>query len=558
MRFLLTIVLITVFTAGQAQRQQTLTLDDTLRGTITPERAWWDLNYYHLNIRVKPETKSLAGDVEIRYTVSNPSQVLQVDLQPPLKISKITQDGDSLGFTKKGNNVYLVNLTKQQQKGKSESIIVSYAGKPVEARNPPWQGGLQWTYDKNGMAFIATSCQGLGASVWWPCKDHMYDEPDSMLMSVTVPKELMNISNGRLRKTTENSDGTKTFQWFVGNPINNYGVNINVADYVHFSDTIRGEKGVLDMNYYVLSYNLEKAKEQFKQAKLMMRAFEYWFGPYPFYEDGFKLVEVPYLGMEHQSSVTYGNDYQNGYRGRDLSGSGWGLKWDYIIIHESGHEWFANNITYKDVADMWIHESFTTYSETLYVDYHFGAEAGNEYTFGIRQNIRNDRPIIGTYNVNKSGSGDMYPKGSNMIHTLRHSIDNDQLFRNILRGMNKTFYHQTVTTQEIENYISKQAGFNYGKVFDQYLRTTQIPKLEYYVKGNVLHHRWTNCVDGFNLPLALRNGNNKIKINSTDSWQQTKITKEQRALFDKAFIEKMYYVTAESTSGEGAQLERKR
>lgn len=558
MRFLLTIVLITVFTAGQAQRQQTLTLDDTLRGTITPERAWWDLNYYHLNIRVKPETKSLAGDVEIRYTVSNPSQVLQVDLQPPLKISKITQDGDSLGFTKKGNNVYLVNLTKQQQKGKSESIIVSYAGKPVEARNPPWQGGLQWTYDKNGMAFIATSCQGLGASVWWPCKDHMYDEPDSMLMSVTVPKELMNISNGRLRKTTENSDGTKTFQWFVGNPINNYGVNINVADYVHFSDTIRGEKGVLDMNYYVLSYNLEKAKEQFKQAKLMMRAFEYWFGPYPFYEDGFKLVEVPYLGMEHQSSVTYGNDYQNGYRGRDLSGSGWGLKWDYIIIHESGHEWFANNITYKDVADMWIHESFTTYSETLYVDYHFGAEAGNEYTFGIRQNIRNDRPIIGTYNVNKSGSGDMYPKGSNMIHTLRHSIDNDQLFRNILRGMNKTFYHQTVTTQEIENYISKQAGFNYGKVFDQYLRTTQIPKLEYYVKGNVLHHRWTNCVDGFNLPLALRNGNNKIKINSTDSWQQTKITKEQRALFDKAFIEKMYYVTAESTSGEEAQLERKR
>ncbi|HEY0741039.1 MAG TPA: M1 family metallopeptidase [Chryseosolibacter sp.] len=558
MRIFLTIALVALFTSGQAQRQQTLTLDDTLRGSITPERVWWDLNYYHLNITVKPETKSLEGEVEIRYTVLNPSQVLQVDLQPPLKITKITQDGDSLGFTKKGNNVYLVSLKKAQQKGKSEAVVVSYTGKPVEARNPPWQGGLQWTYDKNGTAFIATSCQGLGASVWWPCKDHMYDEPDSMLMSVTVPKGLMNISNGRLRKTIENSDGTKTFQWFVGNPINNYGVNINVADYVHFSDTIRGEKGVLDMNYYVLSYNLEKAKEQFKQAKLMMRAFEYWFGPYPFYEDGFKLVEAPYLGMEHQSSVTYGNDYGNGYRGRDLSGSGWGLKWDYIIIHESGHEWFANNITYKDVADMWIHESFTTYSETLYVDYHFGAEAGNEYTYGIRQNIRNDRPIIGTYNVNKSGSGDMYPKGSNMIHTLRHSIDNDQLFRNILRGMNKTFYHHTVTTQEIENYISKQAGFNYGKVFDQYLRTTQIPKLEYYVKGNVLHHRWTNCVDGFNLPLALRNGNNKIKINSTDKWQQTKITKEQRALFDKAFIEKMYYVTAESTSGEGAQLERKR
>jgi aminopeptidase N len=549
MRFFLMIMMIIWCMGGHAQKK-VLTLDDTLRGAITPERIWWDLNFYHLHVSVKPEAKSLAGKVEIRYTVLQPSQILQVDLQPPLAITAITQDGSSLAFTKRGNNVYLVTLTKQQQAGKSESIIVNYSGKPIEAKNPPWQGGVQWSYDKNGSAFIATSCQGLGASAWWPCKDHMYDEPDSMLMSITVPKALTDVSNGRLRKITDNPDGTKTFQWLVNNPINNYGVNINIANYVHFADTMQGEKGVLDMNYYVLSYNLEKAKEQFKQAKLMMKAFEYWFGPYPFYEDGYKLVEAPYLGMEHQSSVTYGNDYGNGYRGRDLSGSGWGLKWDFIIIHESGHEWFANNITYKDVADMWIHEGFTAYSETLYTEYHFGVQAGNEYNYGTRQSIRNDRPIIGTYNVNQSGSGDMYPKAANMLHTIRHSLDNDDAFRAILRGLNKTFYHQTVTTEQIENYISKQAGFNYSKVFDQYLRTVQIPNFEYYFKGHTMYYRWTSCVEGFNLPIALTNGNSRIKINSTDQWQQTKITKNQKALFDNPSIEKMYYVTVVNSNEE--------
>ena len=543
MRLFFTTILIACSGMIYAQKK-VFTLDDSLRGAITPERAWWDLNFYRLDVSVKPETKSLIGKVEIRYTVLQPSKVLQVDLQPPLSITDITQDGRSLAFAKKGNNAYLVTLTKQQQPGKNESITVHYSGNPMEAKNPPWEGGVQWTYDKNGSAFIATSCQGLGASVWWPCKDHMYDEPDSMLMSITVPKTLTDVSNGRLRKTTDNPDGTKTFQWFVSNPINNYGVNINIANYVHFADTILGEGGVLDLDYYVLGYNLEKAKEQFKQAKLMMKAFEHWFGPYPFYEDGFKLVETPYLGMEHQSSVTYGNEYKNGYRGNDLSGTGWGLKWDFIIIHESGHEWFANSITYKDIADMWIHEGFTAYSETLYTDYHFGVAAGNEYNYGTRQNIRNDRPIIGSYNVNQGGSGDMYPKAANMLHSLRHSLDNDEAFRTILRGLNKTFYHQTVTTEQIENYISKQAGFNYSKVFDQYLRSVQVPKFEHYFKGNTVHYRWTNCIEGFDLPLALRNENGRVKINPTNKWQQTKVTKNQKALFDNSLIEKMYYVTA--------------
>jgi aminopeptidase N len=549
MKFLSTLALTTCFHIVLFAQTDVFTLDDTLRGSITPERAWWDLNFYHLDVSVHPESKSIEGQVEIRYTVLRPHQILQVDLQPPLEITAITQDGNSLEFAQKGNNAYFVTLTKPQVTGKRESIVVSYSGVPMEATNPPWQGGMQWAYDKNGMAFIATSCQGLGASAWWPCKDHMYDEPDSMRISVTVPKALADISNGRLRKMTDNNEGTKTFEWYVTNPINNYGVNVNIADYAHFADTLHGEKGVLDMNYYVLPYNLEKAKEQFKQAKLMMRAFEYWFGPYPFYEDGYKLVEVPYLGMEHQSSVTYGNEFRNGYRGRDLSGSGWGLKWDFIIIHESAHEWFANNITYKDIADMWIHEAFAAYSETLYTDYYFGAEAGNEYNYGTRKNIRNDTPIIGTYNVNQSGSGDMYYKGSNMLHTLRHSLDNDDGFRAILRGLNKTFYHQTVTTEQIENYISKQAAFDYSKVFDQYLRTVRIPEFEYYFKGNIVHYRWTNCVNGFNLPLTLKNGKERIKITPADKWQQTKITKNQKILFDPSSIEKMYCVTAIDTGG---------
>lgn len=523
-------------------QHQIHSLDDSLRGAITPERAWWDLTYYHLDIHVKPETKSIAGKVAMHYKVINSSQVLQVDLQPPLVINKVEQDGIELTFSKKGNNAYYVALTKQQQKGNRESVIVTYSGKPIEAKNPPWQGGLQWNYDRNGTAFIATSCQGLGASAWWPCKDHMYDEPDSMLISATVPKALTDVSNGRLLKTVDNPDDTKTFHWFVSNPINNYGVNINVANYVHFADTLLGENGILDMDFYVLSYNLEKAKEQFKQAKLMMKAFEFWFGPYPFYKDGYKIVETPYLGMEHQSSVTYGNEYRNGYRGRDLSGSGWGLKWDYIIIHESGHEWFANNITYKDVADMWIHESFTTYSETLYTEYYFGVEAGNDYNYGIRKNIKNDGTIIGTYNVNKGGSGDMYPKGANMIHTIRHSLDNDGLFRKILRGMNETFYHQTVTTEQIENYISTQSGVDYSKVFDQYLRSTTIPKLEYYFEGNDVYYRWTNCVPGFDLPLVLRKDKNYIRIHPTDQWQHAKIARGQKSLFDPSAIERMYYI----------------
>ena len=533
------ILLLSMLINGQNIKSdsETFTHQDSLRGSITPERAWWDLNYYHLDIAVNPKTKSIKGKNTIRYTILEPNQTLQIDLQAPMKLTKAVQDGEELVVLKDGN-AHFINLKKPQIKiNAQEEIEIYYEGKPRVAVRAPWDGGISWKKDNNGNDFIASSCQGLGASVWWPNKDHMYDEVDSMKISVNVPKHLMNISNGRLQSTEEQNNGTTTYNWVVTNPINNYGVNINIGDYVHFSEVYEGEKGPLDMDYYVLRDNLEKAKKQFKDAPKMMKAFEYWFGPYPFYEDSFKLVEVPYLGMEHQSSVTYGNQYKQGYLGRDLSKTGWGLKFDFIIIHESGHEWFANNITYKDAADMWIHEGFTAYSENLFLDYHYGSEASADYVIGTRANIQNDKPIIGTYNVNSEGSSDMYYKGANMLHTLRQLVNDDEKWRQLLRGLNKTFYHQTVTTQEIENYISEFLELNLTAFFNQYLRDVRIPNFEYYIANNELNYRWNNVVKNFEMPIEIEVNNDNLWLYPKTAWQKTIIKTSEIS------IDRDYYIT---------------
>jgi Aminopeptidase N len=492
--------------AVQAQYQpsanKVFTRQDTLRGSITPERAWWDLTYYHLDIIVNPADSSIIGTNTVTYRVLKPASLMQIDLQGPLTLIKAVQDNNVLKFKREGN-VYWIELAEKQEQGRIYSVVLTYGGKPKVSTRPPWSGGITWKKDKNGLPFIASSCQGDGASLWWPCKDHMYDEPDSMLISVNVPGNLMDVSNGRLRSVVKQKNKTKTYNWFVANPIDNYGVNINIADYAHFSEIYKGEKGSLDCDYYVLKEDFEKAKLQFKQAPLMLAAFEHWFGPYPFYEDGYKLVEAPYLGMEHQSSVTYGNGFKNGYQETDLSYSGWGLKFDFIIIHESAHEWFANSITYEDIADMWVHESFANYAESLYVEYYFGKEAGSEYVLGTRANILNDIPIIGLYGVNSEGSHDMYYKGGNMLHTLRQIINDDEKWRSILRGLNKDFYHQVVKGSQIESYLSEKTGINLRTIFDQYLRDIRIPVFEYSVKGNDLTFRWNNCVPGFNMPLKI-------------------------------------------------------
>ncbi|HRW84431.1 MAG TPA: M1 family metallopeptidase [Bacteroidales bacterium] len=522
------------------------TRQDSLRGSITPERAWWDLKYYHLSVKVDPSDSSIYGTNRVDYKVLKEAGTMQIDLQPPLNLIRAEQNGKALALRREGN-VYWITLTEKQEPGQQYSLLLTYGGKPKVAARPPWDGGITWKKDNNGNPFIASACQGDGASLWWPCKDHMYDEPDSMLISVTVPSGLMDVSNGRLRSVVRNrKEKTTTYNWFVANPINNYGVNINIGDYVHFSEVFKGEKGDLDCDYYVLRDNLEKAKVHFKQAPMMLAAFEHWFGPYPFYEDGYKLVEAPYLGMEHQSSVTYGNGYQNGYLGRDQSGSGWGDKFDFIIIHESGHEWFANSITYEDIADMWIHESFINYSENLYVEYHYGKEAGAEYVLGTRRSIRNDRPVTGIYNVNFSGSADMYPKGGNMLHTLRHVIGDDQKWRDLLRGLNSEFYHQVVKGSQIEDYLSEKTGMNLKPFFDQYLRDVRIPVFEYYVSGTKLNFRWNNCVPGFNMPLRILISGEPVLINPSSRYTSFETGKTGVTVV----VDPDYYVASMNISGK--------
>lgn len=494
---------------------------DTLKGAITPEREWWDLNYYHLFVEVNIEDKFFKGNNLVKYTVIEPFQVMQIDMQEPMKITKVEQDGVSLNFEREGS-VYFILLEKTQTPGVVEQLTIQFEGNPKVAIRAPWDGGITWTQDENGNPFVASANQGIGASVWWPNKDHMYDEPDSMRISVNVIENLTNVSNGRLEGVEEKSNGTKTWHWYVSNPINNYGVNINIGDYVHFGEKFAGEKGDLDLDYYVLSYNLEKAKKQFKDAPRTIEAFEHWFGPYPFYEDSFKLVEVPYLGMEHQSSVTYGNGYQNGYLGRDLSGSGWGMEFDFIIVHETGHEWFANSITYADAADMWVHEGFTNYSESLFLEYHFGKEAGEDYVIGLRTSIQNDRPILGIYGVDYRGSSDMYYKGANLLHTLRQLFDDDNLWREAFRGLNEEFYHQTVSSKQIEDYLSEISGKDLTAYFNQYVRDIRIPVLEYYFRDGTFYYRWGNIVNDFDMPIKVKLTENEEWIFPTNRWKNMK------------------------------------
>lgn len=510
MRTIIVLILLTATITLHAQQERVFTRQDTLRGSITPEREWWDLVWYHLDVAVEPSDSSLNGSVEIGYRVLEPYSIMQIDLQPPLVITSVMENGRALPFRADGN-AWFIDIPGEKEKGSLNRITVHYGGKPKISRRPPWDGGVSWKYDSSGNPWIVTTCQGDGASLWWPCKDHMYDQPDSMMISVTVPEGLKGVANGRLKSVTENQNGTSTWNWFVSNPISNYVVNINVGSYTRFGEIFNGEAGDLDCEYWVLPENLEKAKVHFKQAPMMLEAFEHWFGPYPFYEDSYKLVEVPYPGMEHQSSVTYGNGYRNGYGGRDVSKTGWGLKFDFILVHESGHEWFANNITYRDMADMWIHESFIAYSEGLFVEYWFGKEAGFEYLRGIRSNISNDRPIIGFYNVNNSGSADMYQKGATMLHTIRHLVDDDEKWRGMLRGLNNEFRHQTVTTKQIEGYMINYTGLDLQPILDQFLRNSSIPVLEYRFLENNLVYRWGNAIGGFNMPV-------KVIIEGEETW----------------------------------------
>ncbi len=527
------------------------TRQDSLRGSIGPERNWWDVQQYDISVTPDFNTKTINGKTTIRYKVvrENYSESMQIDLQQPLRIDTLYYDGKMyINYPAKpyynDGNTWHIPLPKAALNS-IHTIGISYHGKPREAINPPWDGGWIWKKDDKGRPWMTAACQGLGASVWYPCKDHQSDEPDlGATLSVTVPDSLTAVGNGKMMEKKPNNNGTNTWIWEVKNPINNYDIIPYIGKYVNFTDTMSGEKGNLDLSYWVLDYNLEKAKKHFgRDVKRMIEAFEYWFGPYPFYEDSYKLVESSHLGMEHQSATAYGNHYLNGYLGYDLSGSGWGLEWDYIIIHESGHEWFGNNITTNDIADMWVHEGFTMYSEALFIEYHYGKKAADEYVQGLRGNISNLKTLIGHYGVNQEGSGDMYNKGANLLHTIRQVIDDDGVFRKIMRGLNKDFYHKTVDSKDIEAYFSKQSGKDLSGIFEQYLRTTKIPLLEYKTDAGKFSYRWADCIPGFNMPVRLEGSGNWLR--PTTEWKEEIMTSDIKN--NGLQVDKNFYVRVKKT-----------
>ena len=495
--------------------QPGFTRADSLRGLLTPPRTCYDVTYYHLNVQIDPAQKSIEGSNTIFFDVVEETKLMQVDLFENMDIDGIKLDGKKkLAFNREFDAIF-IELPEKLSVGTTHKITIEYHGLPQVAKRPPWDGGFVWATDSTGNPWVAVTCQGTGASLWWPNKDHQSDEPDSMLISVTVPKGLENISNGRLRSITKQKNGWSRYDWFVSYPINNYNVTVNIGQFARISDVYINKDGdSLTLDYYVLPQELDKANHQFAQVKPMMEFFYEYFGPYPFQQDGYKLIQSPHLGMEHQSAVAYGNQYLNGYNG--TASSEVGLTFDFIIVHETAHEWWGNSITSNDVADMWVHESFGAYCEGLYVEYMYGYEAAIRYINGKKQNIQNDQPIIGPYNVNKEGSGDMYDKGQLILNTLRHVIDNDPLWKEILKGLNEKFKYQTIDGQEVFDYINEKSGMELSYFFDQYFKHASLPKLLVYIskKGDAVtaSFMWEADVKEFNMPIKATTAPGKYEL----------------------------------------------
>lgn len=535
-----------------AQQPRVFTHADTLHGSNTPERAWWDAEFYDLHVAVRPADSSIAGWNGITYRVLQPGSVMQIDLQVPLEMDSVVQDGRRLEFRRDGN-AFFVTLAAPQRAGQRKALRVHYHGgwhaAPADTSRRRFSfGPFHWAVDSAAAPWVATSNEGPGASNLWPLKDYPADEPDSQRIAITVPDPMIDVSNGRLRSTTHNADGTTTFEWFVQDPINSYDVAINASpNYVAVRDTFAGAEGPLTVEFWALAPHRAQAEALLPQVKAMLGCFERWFGPYPWYRDGYKLIEVPYLGMEHQSGIAYGNEYLPGYRGRDLSGTGEGLDWDYIVVHESAHEWWGNSVSAADHADMWIHESFGMYAEALYLECRKDRAAGDRYLVGVRQTmVRNDEPIIGTYGVyHVPRSQDRYPKGANMLMTMRAVVNDDARWLATLRGLQSTFRHQTVTARQIRDYMSVHTGTDLQRIFVQYQETTMIPKLEYQSDGNAFTFRWTNVIPGFDMPVRVALGADSTSytwLHATTQWQSLPAKLGESAVVR---VDPEFYVTAE-------------
>jgi aminopeptidase N len=526
-RFVYFILLNFLILSAKAQLfdPSSVTRADSLRGTLSPLRTCFDVKYYHLDVKVDPENKTVSGSNTIFFEAVEPFNKIQIDLFSNLTINKILYKGQELKYSREYNAVF-IDFPKQIERNGKDSITVYYEGKPIVAQRAPWDGGFVWSKDREGNPWVGVACQGIGASIWWPNKDHLSDEPDSMLISVAVPKGLINVSNGRLRRETQIDENWTKFDWFVSYPINNYNVTVNIAKYAHWSDFhVNGD--TLTLDYYVLPANLEKSKKHFEQVKPMMEAFEKYQGKYPFYRDGFKLVETKYLGMEHQTAIAYGNDYKPGYAGSDISRLG--LTFDFIILHEAGHEWWGNNVSYSDLADMWISESFCTYSESFYVEEKYGAEIAKKYINAKKPGVGNLEAIAGPYGINHEGHRDMYDKGSLILNTLRYVINNDSLWFDIIKGLQKEFALKSVAKKDIIDYINKRAGKDLNYFFNQYLTTPNLPVLEYKIeskgKRKILSYRWKADVKDFKMPVmvSLESKDKYEYIYPTTAWNEVSL-----------------------------------
>ena len=509
------------------QPLQTFTRADTLRGTLSPLRTCYDVLFYHLDVKIDTAKGPIVGSNSMIIRVVSDFDQMQIDLFENMNVDSIVLDGITrVQFSREFNAVF-VRLPQTLAKGSVHMLRVFYSGTPQEALNPPWQGGFTWTRDKQGNPWIVVSCQSLGASVWWPNKDHQSDEPDSMLISITVPTNLDEVSNGRLRAKTNLGNGWTRYDWFVSYPINNYNVTFAIGRYVHFHDVYRNPDGdTLSLDYFVMPYNLDKARKQFEQVKPMMQCYEKLFGKYPFLRDGYKLIETPHLGMEHQSAVAYGNAYIQGYRG--TASSSVGVKFDFIIIHESAHEWWGNAVTSNDLADMWIHESFGAYAEAVYVECQYGYDEAMKYVNGKKTAILNDRPIIGPRGVNKSGSGDMYNKGQLVLNTLRHAIGNDRLWWDILKSIQEEFRYKSIDAEDIFKLVNRKTGKDWTPFFDQYLKKTSLPKLDVNILKKAdsvtVRYRWRTEVKGFNMPVKITDERGKwITVEPDENWKTLKM-----------------------------------
>src|SRR3954470_19241659 len=533
---------------AQARTDAVPTHADSVRGSDNPNRSWWDVTYYDLNVRLNPRDSSFSGWNRIFYRAVQPGRMMQLDLQDPLELDSVVQDGKRLE-ARRDDGAYLVTLPTSPQPGAAAPPVTAYYhGYPGRGR-PARSSGVVWAEDSLGAPWIATTDQLIGASVWWPLKDFAGDEPDSQRIAVTVPDSLVEVSNGRLRGSVRNPDGSTPYECFVSAPINSYGVAVSAGRYTHFGDTLRGESGPLTLDFWALAPHLDTARVIWAQAKPMLACFEHWLGPYPWYADGYKLIEAPYLGMEHQSGIAYGNKFLPGYLGRDLSGTGLGLEWDYIVIHESAHEWFGNSISTREPGDLWVHEAFATYAEGLYTECRHDRAAGARYLIGLRQGIRNTGPIAGPRGVAGWYNGDMYFKGANVLHTIRQLVNDDEKWREILRGLSRTFRHRTVTGADIEDYITRESGLDLARVFEQYLTTTTVPALEYRMESGTLSYRWADVVPGFAMRVrVVIPGRGERWLRPTEAWQRLQVPAGAGTAAADLQVDENFYVVSRKTS----------